>query len=631
MDGELYRARNPNSPKTLSLDATNTNKCMDLRLLDYFLIFGFFALILFIGIFVSKKSGKNTSEYFLSGRNMPWWLLGFSMVATTFSTDTPNLVTDFVRTDGVSGNWGWWVFLLTGLLTVFVYAKLWRKSDVRTDMEFYELRYGGRPATFLRGFRALYLGVIFNVMAMAGVTLAAIKIGQVMLGLSPAETVLIAGGTTVIFSTIGGFRGVVYTDFVLFFVAMAGSIGATIHLVNLPEVGGLRSLLQNGLVQNKMSLLPDHSNNEVLVTILIVPLAVQWWSSWYPGGEPGGGGYVAQRMLAAKNGNHAVGATFFFNILHYALRPWPWILVALASLVVFPDLESIKEAFPNIKESKLGHDIAYSAMLTKLPSGLLGLVLASLGAAYMSTISTHLNWGSSYVVNDFYKQQINKSASEKELVNVGRVATAVLMVLSALLALALTNAVQLFDIIIMFGAGTGLIFILRWFWWRINAWSEISAMFASGIISMVFNFSGLGTILFGSGELTGFFPSWSKFPMVVLVTSIIWLSVMYLTPPESVEVLVRFYKKTAPGGPGWARVREFLQKKSSEIDLDKKWPVPHGIVAMVLGCVVVYGCLFATGNWIYGNYKLAMWLTVMVLVSAIALYVVWGKIRTHVV
>ncbi|MEM7484414.1 MAG: sodium:solute symporter family protein [Bacteroidota bacterium] len=591
---------------------------MDIQTLDYSIIFGFFALVLFIGIYVSKKSGKNTTEYFLSGRNMPWWLLGFSMVATTFSTDTPNLVTDFVRTDGVSGNWGWWVFLLTGLLTVFVYAKLWRKSNVATDMEFYDLRYGGRPAHFLRGFRSLYLGVIFNVMAMAGVTLAAIKIGQVMLGISPLQTVLIAGSITVVFSAIGGFRGVVYTDFILFFVAIAGAIGAAVYLVNLPEVGGLSNILQNDLVQSKMSILPEFSDTDALMTILVVPLAVQWWSAWYPGGEPGGGGYVAQRMLAAKDENHAVGATFFFNILHYALRPWPWILVALASLVVFPDLESIQVAFPNIEESKLGHDLAYSAMLTKLPSGLLGIVLASLGAAYMSTISTHLNWGSSYVVNDFYKQQINKNASEKELVNVGRITTIILMILSAVFALALTNAVELFDIIIMFGAGTGLIFILRWFWWRINAWSEIVAMFASGFISILF--WQFDTVLF-SGE-AALFPDWAKFPLVVLITTIIWLATTFLTKPESEEVLQNFYEKTAPGGPGWKKVRE-----SAKINDGQKWMVPSGILAMLLGCVLVYGCLFATGNWIYGNYELAGGLTILVLVSAIALRKVWRKMK----
>ena len=597
---------------------------MDIQTLDYVIIFGFFALVLGIGVYVSKQSGKNTAEYFLSGRSMPWWLLGFSMVATTFSTDTPNLVTDFVRTDGVSGNWGWWVFLLTGLLTVFVYAKLWRKSNVATDMEFYELRYGGKPAAFLRGFRSIYLGIIFNVMAMSAVTLAAIKIGQVMLGLSPIQTVLIAGSITMVFSAIGGFRGVVYTDFVLFFLAIIGAIGAAVYLVNMPEVGGLSKILENELVQSKMSILPDFSNTEALITVLIVPLAVQWWSAWYPGGEPGGGGYIAQRMLAAKNENHAVGATFFFNILHYALRPWPWILVALASLVVFPDLESIRQAFPNIEDSKLGHDLAYSAMLTKLPSGLLGIVLASLGAAYMSTISTHLNWGSSYVVNDFYKQQVNKNASEKELVNVGRITTVVLMILSALFALALTNAVQLFDIIIMFGAGTGLIFILRWFWWRINAWSEIVAMFFSGIVSILF-WQFEEQLFLADGAP---FPAWSKFILVVLLTTIVWLAVTYLTKPESNETLYAFYKKTQPGGPGWKKIVASAQSENVDIIAGSaKWSVPSGIKAMLLGCVLVYSCLFATGNWIYGNYSLAAGLTVLALVSAVILQRVWQKMK----
>jgi SSS family solute:Na+ symporter len=465
---------------------------IELSTLDYTLIITFFAITLFIGIYVSKQSGKSSAEYFLSGKNMPWWLLGISMVATTFSTDTPNFVTDIVRKDGVSANWMWWSFLITGLLTVFVYAKLWRKSNVNTDIEFYELRYGGKPARFLRAFRALYLGLLFNVFAMAGVTLAAIKIGSIMLGLEPWETIVYAGTVTVIFSALGGFKGVVYTDFILFFTAMAGAIGAAYYLVNLPEIGGLDALFLHENVADKLSILPDFNDKEALITLLIIPLAVQWWSSWYPGAEPGGGGYIAQRMLAAKDENHAIGATFFFNIMHYALRPWPWILVALASLVVFPDIASIQDAFPNISEDKLGHDLAYSAMLTKLPSGLLGLVLASLIAAYMSTISTHLNWGSSYIVNDFYKQQIKKDASEKELVLVGRISTVVLMILSALFALYLQNAKQLFDIIIMFGAGTGLIFILRWFWWRINAWSEISAMIVSGIVSLLFSSKTIG-------------------------------------------------------------------------------------------------------------------------------------------
>ncbi len=604
---------------------------MILATLDWVLIISFFTLVLTIGIVVSKKSGKNTSEYFLSNRSMPWWLLGFSMVATTFSTDTPNLVTDIVRNNGVSGNWVWWAFLLTGLLTVFVYAKLWRKSNVSTDMEFYDLRYGGKPAHFLRGFRSVYLGVIFNIMAMAAVTLAAIKIGQVMLGLSPVETVLIAGTITVIFSALGGFRGVVYTDFVLFFVAIVGAIGAAYYLVNIPEVGGLSKLMSHENVSSKLSILPDFSDKEALIGIFIIPLAVQWWSAWYPGAEPGGGGYIAQRMLAAKNENHAIGATFFFNIMHYALRPWPWILVALASLVIYPDLVSIQEAFPNVEESKLGHDLAYSAMLTKLPAGLLGLVLASLGAAYMSTISTHLNWGSSYIVNDFYKQQVNKKASERKLVNVGRLSTIVLMFFSALLALVLTNALQLFEIILMFGAGTGLIFILRWFWWRINAWSEISAMFASGIISILLNFTDLKTILFDHkndlGNLVeGVFPAWTKFPLVVLITTIVWVLVTFLTKPEKNETLRDFYKQTTPGGPGWKKViATFKDEDFKAIESTKEWSVPSGIIAMILGCLLVYSCMFATGNILYGNYNIALWLILVVIISTYLLIKIWNK------
>ncbi len=602
---------------------------MELSTLDYTLIILFFTITLSIGIYVSKKSGKNSTEFFLSGRTMPWWLLGVSMVATTFSTDTPNLVTDIVRTNGVSGNWVWWAFLLTGLLTVFVYAKLWRKSNVNTDLEFYALRYGGAPGSFLRKFRAIYLGVIFNVITMASVTLAAIKIGGIMLGLEPWQTVISAGLITVVFSALGGFKGVIYTDFILFFVAMGGAIGAAYYLVNIPEVGGIEALLANENVADKLSILPDFSNKHALITLFIIPLAVQWWSSWYPGAEPGGGGYIAQRMLAAKNENHAIAATFFFNIMHYALRPWPWILVALASLVVFPDLASIHEAFPNIADDKLGHDLAYSAMLTKLPSGLLGLVLASLIAAYMSTISTQLNWGSSYIVFDFYKQQINPNASEKRLVAVGRLSTVVLMIFSAALALLLQNALQLFEVLLVFGAGTGLIFILRWFWWRINAWSEITAMFASGIISITLKLTPIGAFFFA--PKTGIFPDWTEYLFVVLITSIIWLAATYMTQPESKDVLRSFYKKIQPGGPGWAKVINDAKKDNVEtIVSNEKWSVPSGLLAMLLGCILIYSCMFATGYWIYGETTYAISLTLIALVSGLSLAKVWNKMKDNI-
>ena len=601
---------------------------MQIATIDWVIIFSFFAITLGIGIYVSKTSGKSANDFFLSGRTMPWWLLGLSMVATTFSTDTPNLVTDIVRTNGVSGNWVWWAFLITGLLTVFVYAKLWRKSNVNTDLEFYELRYGGKPARFLRQFRSIYLGVVFNVITMSAVTLAAIKIGGIMLGLEPWQTVLTAGTVTVIFSAIGGFKGVVYTDVILFFVAMGGAIGAAYYLVNLPEVGGIQALLTNENVAGKISILPDFGNKEAVITLLIIPLAVQWWSSWYPGAEPGGGGYIAQRMLAAKDENHAIGATFFFNIMHYALRPWPWILVALASLVVFPDLASLQTAFPNITADKLGHDLAYPAMLTKLPTGLLGLVLASLISAYMSTISTQLNWGSSYIVYDFYKTQINPEASQKRLVAVGRISTVVLMVLSTLLALLLQNAMQLFNLLLVFGAGTGLIFILRWFWWRINAWSEITAMVASGVISLLVTIPSIKAGLFGE---VGVFPAWAEFPFVVFVTTSLWLIVTLITPSEDQSVLRSFYKKTQPGGPGWKKVIDAAKNDSVElVDSDEGWSVPAGILAMLLGCLMIYSTMFATGYYIYGDYQLAFPLTGLVLVSAFFLVKIWKKVKATV-
>ena len=585
---------------------------IELSVIDKIIIVFFFVLVLTIGFAVSKRSSKNTSEYFLSGRTLPWWLLGLSMVATTFSTDTPNLVTDIVRTNGVSGNWVWWVFLLTGLLTVFVYAKLWRRSDVATDMEFYELRYSGKAGRFLRGFRSVYLGIIFNVLAMAGVTLAAIKIGAIMLDLSAIETVLYAGGVTLIFSTAGGFRGVVYTDFILFFTAMAGSIGAAIYLVNLPEVGGVSSIMSNEAISEKISMFPDLSDKETLWTLLIIPFAVQWWSSWYPGAEPGGGGYIAQRMLAAKNENHALGATLFFNVMHYALRPWPWIIVALASLIVYPDLASLSEAFPNISEDKLGQDLAYPAMLTLLPTGLLGLVLASLISAYMSTISTHLNWGSSYVVNDFYLQLINKNASQKELVNVGRFSVVILMIISSVIAILLTNAYQLFDIILMFGAGTGSIFILRWFWWRINAWSEIAAMLSSGIISIALTNESLFNLIFNDDG----FPAYMKFPFIVLVTTSIWLIVTFMTPADEKETLIKFYKKTKPGGPGWNKIKEHITMS----DEKEEWIVPKGIICMIIGCITIYSALFSTGYFIYGEISSALIFLLVTIVFGLILF-----------
>ena len=593
---------------------------MILETIDWLSVIAFFIISLFIGLLVARQAGSSVSEYFLSGRDMPWWLLGVSMVATTFSADTPNLVTDIVRQNGVSGNWEWWAFLLTGMLTVFVYSKLWRRSEVLTDLEFYEMRYSGKTAAFLRGFRALYLGVFFNIMIMATVCLAAIKIGGVLLDLSPVQTLLIASVVTVIYSSLGGLKGVLITDFVQFVIAMAGSVWAAYVIVNLPEVGGLDALLTHKDVVNKLDILPDFTKTETLVPLFIIPLAVQWWSVWYPGAEPGGGGYIAQRMLSAKDEKNAVGATLFFNVAHYALRPWPWILIALASIVVFPNLESIQAAFPNVAPGIIKNDLAYPAMLTYLPHGLLGIVIASLIAAFMSTISTHLNWGSSYVVNDFYKRFVNPESSDKTLVNVGRISTVILMVFSAILALYLENAIQAFRILLTIGAGTGLIFILRWFWWRINAFTELSGMFISFFIAIYFEFI---------HESLGFTPleGWERLLIGVAVTTVVWLIVTFTTRKTDMDQLIQFYIKVRPAGPGWSKVKEAAKDRGVDMP-EVKHALSAEILSVFIGTVAVFTALFATGYIIYGRTGLA---SILICVSAACfgyLIYMWKRISS---
>jgi len=596
---------------------------MQLSSLDWAILIAFFIILLSIGFIASKKAGNSVNEFFLSGRNMPWWLLGISMVATTFSADTPNLVTDIVRTNGVSGNWVWWAFLLTGMLTVFVYAKLWRRSEVLTDLEFYELRYGGKGAAFLRGFRAIYLGVFFNIMIMATVCLAGIKIGSVMLGLSPTQTLLIASTVTVFYSSLGGLKGVILTDFFQFTLAMVATFWAAVVIVNLPEVGGLGELISHPDIIPKLDLIPDISNREMFLVVFLLPIAVQWWSVWYPGAEPGGGGYVAQRMLSAKNENHAVWATLLFNFMHYAVRPWPWILIALASLIVFPNLDDLQLAFPEIDSSIIGHDLAYPAMMTLLPSGLLGLLLASLAAAFMSTIASHLNWGSSYVVNDFYRRFFEPNASEKKLVLLGRITTVLLMLLSCLLALLLSNALQAFAILLQIGAGTGLLFILRWFWHRINIYSEISAMIISFLVALYLQIV---------HPRLGFDPLSAESQLIigVTITTFSWILITYLTPEEDKEVLRDFYKKIQPGGRGWKKVVD--QAKDEGIDLKGKkeaWDVPTGILCMILGCFFVYSILFSIGYFLYSEYIFATILLTVSFISLIFLQKAWKRLRMN--
>ena len=554
---------------------------MTLTTLDWTIVGAYFAVSLAVGIWASKQAGEDTKSFFLAGRNMPWWLLGVSMVATTFSTDTPNLVTDLVRQNGVSGNWVWWAFLLTGMLTVFVYAKLWHRSGVLTDIEFYELRYSGKAAAFLRGFRALYLGLVFNVLVMGAVSLAAVKFGEIVLGWPGWLTLTIACSITLAYSTLGGLKAVIITDFVQFSLAMIGSIWAMIYILGLEQIGGLSNLIAHANVVDKLALIPNLSDPDIWVPILLVPLAVQWWASYYPGAEPGGGGYIAQRMFSAKDEKNAVSATLFFNVAHYALRPWPWILIALSSLIVFPELSDIQNAFPNLPPDKLGHDVAYPAMLTLLPTGLLGLVAASLIAAFMSTMSTQLNLGASYLVNDFYHRFIKPDASEKHLVNVGRGFTVISIILGGGLGLFLTSAGQAFTLLLMIGAGTGMIYILRWFWWRINAYTEIVAMVSSLCIAFYFNF------------IDQSFAGWEKIVIGAILTTVVWDVATYLTPPDDEETLQNFVKKVNPGGPGWS--------KYSHGVYSEPWPVPNGILCMILGCSAVYGVLLGVGQLIYGE------------------------------
>ncbi len=560
---------------------------MQLTNIDWAVVLLYGGVVLIVGLLFARRAGKGTQEFFLSGRKLPWWLLGTSMVATTFSTDTPNLVTDLVRTGGVSQNWLWWAFLITGMCTVFFYAKLWRRSGALTDIGFYELRYSGKPAAFLRGFRAIYLGVFFNVIIMATVTLAAIKIAGVLLGLDKYTTVLIAGTATVLYSATSGLWGVVVTDLLLFVIAMVGSLAAAHYALLQPEVGGLTGLISHPALEGKLSLFPDFSDWRTAATVLIIPIAVQWWSTWYPGAEPGGGGYIAQRMLAARNEKQAMKATLWFNIAHYALRPWPWIIVALASIIVYPSLEAIMVRFPDLDPSIVRHDLAYPAMLVFLPHGLLGLVVASLAAAYMSTISTHLNWGASYIVDDVYRRFVASDRDERHYVAVARVATVLLIVLASVLSLWLENALQAFRILLQIGAGTGLIFLLRWFWWRINTWSELTAMVISFLVAVYFQF--VHTQL-------GFTTPHPSVALVigVAITTLGWLTVTMITPPTDRVTLQTFYDKIRPFGRGWSKV---VQTRPS----DGQESMPAAFLSWFLGCVAVYAALFGTGYLLYGK------------------------------
>jgi SSS family solute:Na+ symporter len=554
-------------------------------------------------VLMARRAGSSAAEFFTSGRAAPWWLIGVSMVATTFSTDTPNLVTNFVRQGGVAANWAWWSFLLTGMATVFFYARLWRRSGVMTDLELYELRYSGRAATWVRGFRAVYLGLFFNCVIMATVNLAAVKIASVMLGWPMGRTLLICALMNVAFAATSGLWGVLVTDFIQFGIAMTGSFAAAWFALKQPEVGGMHGLVMR-LDPKVLNLLPDFGDWSVALSVMIIPLTIQWWSVWYPGAEPGGGSYIAQRMLAAKSEKDALGGTLFFNVAHYALRSWPWIIVGLASLLVYPQLSDIARQFPNVDPRLIGHDLAYPAMLRFLPHGFLGLMVAGLLAAYVSTLSTHLNWGGSYLVHDLYRRFVRPAAEERHYVAMGRVVTVLLMVIATGITYVLNTAAESFNLLLSIGAGTGLLYLLRWFWWRVNAWCEIAAMASSFAVSIAFFVAArTGHPVAAHWSLIG----------TVLVTTIVWITTAFVTPPTDRATLVRFYEKVRPAGPGWAEIRREAGLAASPDSL------PMAMLSWVLGCTFVYAALFGVGSFLYGRTSQALVWGVLFVISALGL------------
>jgi SSS family solute:Na+ symporter len=587
---------------------------MQLAFIDWVIVALTLAICFLPALFFGKRAGKNTTEFFVSGRSVPWWLAGLSMVATTFSSDTPNLVTDIVRRQGVAGNWCWWAFTLTGVATVFFYARLWRRSGVMTDLEFYEIRYSGKAASIVRGFRSVYLGFLFNCMIMATVTLAACKIAAILFGLSRWETLLICGLLNVAFAAHSGLWGVLVIDMIQFFVKMTAVIAAAWFAVK--HVGGMHTLISSLSTKtgpggiNYLNILPDFSSNwDLAVAVFVMPIAVQWWAVWYPGAEPGGGSYIAQRMLASKSEKDALGAVLFFNLAHYVLRPWPWILVALCSILVYPELADIQKAFPKLDPHLLGHDIAYPAMLKFLPAGFIGLMVGGLIAANSSTILTHLNWGASYLVHDFYRRFINRTAAEKHYVWVGRLATVGLFVCAAALTFVLDTAKDAFDIILQIGAGTGLLYLLRWFWWRINAWCEVVAMISSFAVSlalMVLSKNG-----FHISTHVGLL-------ITIAVTTFCWVLTAVVAPQTDPQVLASFYRKVKPFGPGWRRVR--LEAGIGEAEARATHEnIPLALLGWVAGCTVIWSGLFMVGNFLYGRIGTALILAGILTISSAAL------------
>ncbi len=551
--------------------------------LDITIISIYFIISFLIAIYFSKRAGKNTEEFFLSGRKLPWWIAGTAMVATTFSADTPLAVTELVAEKGIAGNWLWWNMLAGSVFTVFFFAKLWRRANIMTDVEFIEIRYSGKSAAFLRGFKAVYLGLFMNCIIMGWVNVALAEILKTIFGLDELTVLFAVIACMLIvglYSALSGLWGVAITDFFQFIIAMTGCIILAYITINLPQVGGIEGL-QKSLPPHVFNILPELTFTPSAVAYGVMTLSfsafiahmlVQWWASWYPGAEPGGGGYVAQRMMSAKDERHSLLATLWFTIAHYALRPWPWIIVALCSLVLYPELA------PEAKKS--GYILA---MRDFLPSGLLGLLVAAFLAAYMSTIATHLNWGSSYIINDLYKRFIKKEAKEDHYIIVSRIVTILLVVISSLLIFVIKTISGAWAFIIECGAGLGLVLILRWYWWRINAWSEITAMIAPVIGYIITKF-----------VLKIVFPESLFF--IVTFTTISWIIATMVTKPTDKETLLSFFKRVTPGGKGWDKI------KTEYGLIEKTEPLTGLFINWIMGIILIYSSLFAIGKIIFKDY-----------------------------
>jgi len=562
---------------------------MTLTALDWSFILLYFLGNFAIGLYYRARAGKSVNEFFLSGRNVPWWLAGTSMVATTFAADTPLAVTGMVARGGIAGNWLWWSFVASGMLTVFFYARLWRRCGVMTDIEFAEVRYAGKPAAFLRGFRALYLGIPINCIVLGWVNLAMVKILTLVLGVTRIEALLIVLGmiaVTSLISTMSGLWGVLVTDLFQFFIKM--TMVTVLAFAAVHAVGGMDALkmklalldqsrgVHPGTHGSVLSFIPDLSSPWMPMITFLVYISLNWWATWYPGAEPGGGGYIAQRMFSAKDEKHSLLATLWFNIAHYAIRPWPWVLVALASLVLFPGLQDPETGYVRV-------------MIAYLPASLRGLMLAAFAAAYMSTIATQLNWGASYIVNDFYRRFLRPSAPEHHYVLISKASTVLLTVVSAVVTFYMTSIAGAWKLLIVTGAGTGLVLLLRWFWWRINAWSEVSAMAAAFVTSLALQVAGG----LDSDKPVDF--AWIMI-ITVAVTTVVWLTVTFLTKPESDQTLLKFYTRTRPGVTGWRRIARLAPDVRSS---NNEW---YSALDWISGCALIYGILFGTGKLLLGEW-----------------------------